>query len=71
MLLYSIRDGRASFYTLFHGKIINKIKKITLKVFSTLVLIGDTFQMYLEFRMLVFEERGKPEYPEKNLSRSQ
>ena len=28
------------------------------------------FQMELEFeKMLLFEERGKPEYPEKNLSR--
>jgi len=25
-------------------------------------------QIELEFGMLVFEERGKPEYPEKNLS---
>ena len=32
-------------------------------------LIGDTFQIELEFlEMLVFEERGKPEYPGKNLS---
>ena len=31
-------------------------------------LIGDTFQIELEFRNVDFEERGKPEYPEKNLS---
>ena len=33
--------------------------------------IGDTFQIELEFRnleMLAFEEREKPEYPEKNHS---
>ena len=27
-----------------------------------------TFQIELEFKVSVFEERGKPEYPEKNLS---
>ena len=26
------------------------------------------FQIKLEFVVLIFEERGKPEYPEKNLS---
>ena len=26
------------------------------------------FQIELEFVVLIFEERGKPEYPEKNLS---
>ena len=31
-------------------------------------LTGDTFQIELEFENLFFEERGKPEYPEKNLS---
>ena len=35
------------------------------KVFTTRVLIGDTFHVQLEFRMFVFEERGKPEYPKK------
>ena len=30
--------------------------------------IWDTFQIGLEFRSVGFEEREKPEYPEKNLS---
>ena len=29
---------------------------------------GDNLQNELELEMLVFEERGKPEYPEKNLT---
>ena len=32
------------------------------------MLIKDTSKIDLEFGILVFEERGKPEYPEKNLS---
>ena len=31
-------------------------------------LIGDTFRSNWNLEMLIFEERGKPEYPEKNLS---
>jgi len=37
---------------------------------SVLALIGDTFQARTDWNleMLAFEERGKPEYPGKNLS---
>ena len=41
---------------------------LSVDVFSTFALIGDTFPSWnWNLKMLVFEERGKPEYPERYL----
>ena len=54
-----------------HMRIKNKQNKsiyLSTNVFSEKELIEETLQIELEFgNQLVFEEKGKPEYPEKNL----
>ena len=41
---------------------------VVFESFSAGALIGDTVNFRKSNQVLVFEERGKPEYPEKNLS---
>ena len=48
--------------------VINKLLYLSVNVFNAQPLFGKLSKSNWNVEVLVFEERGKPKYPEKNLS---